>query len=196
MLSKKAKNNLSLKKLEEINIKFVNKEIDFLNCEIEYYECIKSLLNSKVVMEMREYMHHGETSCFEHCVNVSYANYKVCKLLGLDYRSAARAGLLHDLFLYDWHKDESRKMLEKHGFTHSKTALKNAKKNFYLNAKEKDMILKHMWPLNIALPLYKESYIITFTDKFCCIMEVVNAFNYKNKAVNVKNAILRYITNS
>jgi uncharacterized protein len=196
MSSKKIKNNLALKQSEKINIKFVNKDIDFLNCENEYYKCIESLLNSKVVMEMQEYMHHGETSCFEHCVNVSYANYKVCKLLKLDYKSAARAGILHDLFLYDWHKDESRNMLEKHGFTHSRIALKNAKKNFYLNDKEKDMILKHMWPLNITLPQYKESYIIAFTDKFCCIMEVVSAFNYKIKGINVKKAILKYITNN
>ena len=36
---------------------------------------------------------------------------------------------------------------------------------------EKDIILKHMWPLNIELPKYKETCVIVFTDKICCIKE-------------------------
>ncbi len=139
--------------------------------EPEYYRCIKDLIESEVVLQMKKYIHHGNTSCFEHCLNVSYMNYKICKWLNLDYRSAARAGLLHDLFLYDWHLKHSKKILEKHGFTHSKIALFNAQKYFNLNNLEKDIILKHMWPLNIELPKYKETCVIVLTDKICCIKE-------------------------
>jgi len=31
----------------------------------------------------------------------------ICKKYNLDYASAARAGMVHDLFLYDWRKREN-----------------------------------------------------------------------------------------
>ena len=49
---------------------------------------------------MKKYKQHYETSTFDHCYMVSYYCYKVCKKLKLDYKSAARAGMLHDFFLY------------------------------------------------------------------------------------------------
>jgi uncharacterized protein len=94
----------------------------------------------------------------------------VCRYLGLDYCSAARGGLLHDFFLYDWHITKQQKGL--HGFTHPYTALKNANRFFNLNDLEKDIIVKHMWPLTIRLPKYKETLIVVLVDKYCAIMEI------------------------
>ena len=70
----------------------------------EFYDCIGDIIAHPVVQQMKQYPHHCGTSCFRHCLNVSYYNYQICRLLGLDARSAARAGMLHDLFLYDWRK--------------------------------------------------------------------------------------------
>ena len=88
------------------------------------------------VQEMKKYKQHYETSTFDHCYMVSYYCYKVCKKLKLDYKSAARAGMLHDFFLYDWRIKNGRKGL--HAFTHGKTACKNASELFELSEKEKD----------------------------------------------------------
>ena len=78
--------------------------------------------------------------------------------------------MLHDLFLYDWRKRENgRKGL--HAFTHPKSAYENASNLFDLNEKESDIILKHMWPVTIKLPKYKESYILTLVDKYCAMNE-------------------------
>ncbi|MBR3673555.1 MAG: HDIG domain-containing protein [Clostridia bacterium] len=119
---------------------------------------------------MKEFRQHYDTSCFEHCKNVAFISYKICKKLNLDYKSAARAGMLHDLFLYDWRKrQDGRKGL--HAFTHPRTALENSKKIFELNEKEEDIILKHMWPLTVKLPKYSESYIVTIADKYCALGE-------------------------
>lgn len=126
-------------------------------------------------------MHHGDVNCLEHCLNVSIMNYKLCKFLGMDYKSCARAGILHDFFLYDWHKRKSQKFFKKHGFLHSKISLENAKKYFILNDIEEDMILKHMWPLNIELPKYKETYIIIITDKIVCISEIIKSIKFLNR---------------
>jgi uncharacterized protein len=51
-------------------------------------------------------------------------------------------------------------------------ACENAKKITELNALECDIIIKHMWLATVALPKYKESYIVTFVDKFCAVKEV------------------------
>lgn len=69
----------------------------------EYLDCVWDLLLNPAVRRMNQYVQHGSTTCLRHCLNVSYRSYCACRRLGLNYRSAARAGLLHDLFLYDWH---------------------------------------------------------------------------------------------
>ena len=141
----------------------------------EFQEIIKDMVSNDTVLEMKNYRQHYDTSCFDHCLNVAYYSYLVCKKLGLDYKSISRAGLVHDLFLYDWRvKQENRKGF--HAFTHPRIAFENANKLFDLNDKEKDIILKHMWPLTLKLPKYKESYIIGFIDKYCAIKESVTAW--------------------
>lgn len=159
---------------------FYNLQVSDIICkDEEYFELVNDIITNKYVLSMKDYMQHGNTSCFDHSLNVSYYSYLLCKRFNLDAKSAARAGLLHDLFLYDWHtstlsKDSSLK--KKHAFYHPYIALKNANKYFRLNKKEKDIIVKHMWPITIVPPKYKESYIIVLIDKLCCITESLNIF--------------------
>ena len=62
----------------------------------EFYGCIRDLLADESVERLKEYSHHLGTSRFQHCLNVSYYNFLICRKLGLNARSGARAGLLHD----------------------------------------------------------------------------------------------------
>ena len=104
----------------------------------EYIEIISELLKNEKVLKMKQYRQHHNISCFDHCLFVSYNTYLICKKHRLDYISAARAGLLHDLFLYDWRKRENgRKGL--HAFTHPKEALRQALTITELNDKEQDI---------------------------------------------------------
>lgn len=148
-------------------------ELNEKNCDNGYYWCVKDLLESDVVSSMNQFTHHGNTTCFQHCLNVSYYNYRVCKALGLNARSAARAGLLHDLFLYDWHTTKMPKGEALHGFSHPQKALNNAKQYFDLDACEQDIILKHMFPLTLTMPKYRETVVITIVDKYCGVLEVI-----------------------
>ena len=146
----------------------------------EFEDIISDLVKNETVLLMKNYRQHYDTSCFEHCKNVAYYSYLICKKFNLDYISVARAGMLHDLFLYDWRsRIDNRKGL--HAFTHPKTALKNASSLFNLNDKESDIILKHMWPLTISLPRYIESYIVTLVDKYCALEESIKAYQTKYK---------------
>lgn len=139
-----------------------------------YYLLVSDLLENETVLKMKEFTHHGDTSCFQHCLNVSYYNYKICRFFSWNTRAAARAGLLHDLFLYDWHTYKPEKGERLHGFSHAGTALKNASENFYISDIERDIIEKHMFPLNItAVPRYKETAVIVIVDKYCGLLETV-----------------------
>lgn len=147
-----------------------------------FISIISDIIENNTVKQMHDFKQHYETTCFEHCLVASYYCYLLCKKFNLDYISCSRAAMVHDLFLYDWRKRQNgRKGL--HAFTHPQTAYDNASKLFDLNEKEKDIIVKHMWPVTLALPKYKESYILTLVDKYCALnesyQEIFNRFCQK-----------------
>ena len=82
-------------------------------------------------------------------------------------RALVRGSLLHDFFLYDWHIPEKGRKL--HAWNHASVAYENAKKEFELGKIEKDIILKHMFPINISLPKYRESLIVSVADKILTV---------------------------
>ncbi len=143
---------------------------------MEFTNIMNELMDNEAVRELKDYTHHGNTNCFRHSMHVSYFNYKICKKLGLDAKAGAKAGMLHDLFLYDWHDREIKLGESLHGFDHPYIALKNARKNFKLTRKEEDIIEKHMFPLTPRFPKYKETMVIILTDKFCSVCEVMDRF--------------------
>ena len=152
-----------------------------INC-IEFNDIISDIVTNPVVMDMKKFYQHYDCTCFDHCLSVAFYSYLICKKLKLDYKSMARAAMLHDLFLYDWRvRQPDRKGF--HAFKHPYVAYKNASSLFDINDKEKDIILKHMWPLTIIPPKYLESYIITLVDKFCALQE---AYNYYSKRAIAK----------
>lgn len=162
--------------IEWIKLKW-NLKADFYN-EMEYEKCVKDLIRHEMVLSMKRFIQHGDINCLEHSLYVSYTSFLICRQLGLDYRSAARGGLLHDFFLYDWHMEKPYRGL--HGFSHPAVALKNAEKYFRLIEVEKDIIQKHMWPLTMRLPRYKETVVVLLADKYCAMMEIVNWSSRKN----------------
>ena len=129
-----------------------------------YIAEVEDILANDAFRSMENYIQHGTTTCRDHCVWVSYRSYFACRKLGWNSRAAARAGLLHDLFLYDWH-DKEIPWVEIHGFTHPRKAYENARRIFPLTRREKDLILKHMWPLTVVPPRYKEAYVLMHFDR-------------------------------
>lgn len=157
---------------------------------IEFLDIVKDLLENTTVKQMRNYRQHYNSNCYNHCLEVAYWSYLICKKFNLDYVSAARAGVLHDLFLYDWRHSKKRLHLKRfHAFIHPQIALENALKLTALNNKEKDIILKHMWPVNFFhFPKYKESFIVTITDK----LSALKAFHDYYEDLLINNKFYRY----
>ena len=141
--------------------------------QTDYYTVVSDLLDMEEVKALGEFRHHIMTTRLQHCLNVSYYNYKLCHLLHLDAESAARAGLLHDLYHYDTAKYHKEGHPIKHSAFHPMTALENAGQLLELNDKERDMIVNHMFPVTPALPKYAETYVITLVDKYCAVIEFV-----------------------
>ena len=139
---------------------------------VEFFNIIEDIISNDTVKQMKNYRQHCNTSCYKHCMQVAYFTYMACKKMKLDYISATRAAMLHDLFLYDWRKKyRNIDISGLHAFVHPRIALENASEIFELNDIEKDIILKHMWPVTLSFPRYKESYIVTIMDKYSACLE-------------------------
>ena len=141
-----------------------------------YNSCVSDLLALKEVQSLASFPQHLEIDRLTHVRTVSYMSYRICTDLGLDSRAAARGGLLHDLYYYDW-KDASDVAGNDgishrfHGYKHPYFARKNAKRIVELTPKEENIIVRHMWPFTPIPPKYREGYIITLCDKYAATRE-------------------------
>ena len=185
IMNKELNNDILRKQI----IKKLNEEkwLDGKEClnDKRYMECVYDIMNNEKFKEMNNYIQHGTTTTLEHCISVSYISYKICKYYNFDYISAARGGLLHDLFLYNWHTHCKETGKNIHGLTQPRTALNNAKKYFDLNDVERDIILKHMWPLTVIPPKHMEGYVVMYADKYCGFIETIE---------RIKNNMMRFDT--
>lgn len=146
---------------------------------LEFNQIVYDIVNNSNVKALKEHMQHMNTSRFEHCKRVAYYTYLICKKWKLDYISAARGAMLHDFYFYDWRNKHVEGQKKFHAMRHPDIALTNALDLFELNDLEKDIIKKHMWPVTFILPAYKESFIVTFVDKYCATIEFFKFFKCK-----------------
>lgn len=143
------------------------------NPRAAYAACVADLLADSAVQSMRRLPQHAPgVSCFHHCVLVSYTSFRICRALGLDARAAARGGLLHDLYLYNWRDRPVRASL-RHLFTHPAAALRNAMDRFLLDWREADIIRSHMFPLTPTRAYHCwEALVVSTMDKLCAAAEL------------------------
>ena len=138
-----------------------------------YLAEVNDILDHPAVRSMEALPQHATgLSCFHHSVLVSYWSWRLARALGLDASAAARGGLLHDLYLYDWTSQRAPNG-KWHGTEHPKEALRNASALFALSEKERDIIVKHMWPLTLVPYRYWESLVVSCVDKACAIAELL-----------------------
>lgn len=128
------------------------------------------ILHSVGMQEEKLFIQHRLSNTFSHSLNVANTSVRIAKCLNMkvDTRALVRGALLHDYFLYDCHSENNK---HNHIRTHAKTALANANRDFNIGPIEKDIIARHMFPINIKLPRYKESFIVSVADKICAIRE-------------------------
>jgi len=156
----------------------VKKETDYA----KFNEIADKIIHTEKYESMKNYIAHSDITTYEHSVLVAKSayNYAVNHKVKCDIESLVRGALLHDYFLYDWHKNPKFTF---HGFKHAKIAMKNAERDYGLNDKEKNIILSHMFPLNLfSFPKCREAWIVTMADKKSAITETMRKYKkgYKN----------------
>ncbi len=141
----------------------------------EMYAILSDIRSEEIVNEMKHYIHHGNVTIYEHCEHVARLCYDMNRSLKLnsDLRVLLVGAMLHDFYLYDWHRvdDGSHRL---HGYRHAATACRNAKKYFDIDDKIYQVIYSHMWPLNLGrIPQSKEAWILCLSDKCVSLYETL-----------------------
>ena len=124
----------------------------------------------------RGYIQHGDVTVYAHVLSVARASMRMADALerrgvALDRSSLLRGALLHDYFLYDWHDPDPSHRL--HGFRHPFFALERAEEEFDLPPRERNIIVRHMFPLVPVPPTCREAWIVCLADKWCALRETV-----------------------
>lgn len=134
------------------------------------------ILQSENFRKNRTYIQHGDMTVNDHVLSVARCSIALDDFLHAKSRrrELVRGALLHDYFLYDWHKPDKEHPHRLHGFYHPGTALRNALKEYELTDRERDIIKKHMWPLTVVPPTCREAWIVTTADKWCSLLETLH----------------------
>ena len=146
--------------------------------DLQYMSIVNNILDNEEFMKIKKIEHHG-ISRYDHSLKVSYYSYKIAKILHLDYEQTAVGGLLHDFFLSPENRTQKERM--KSVFTHPKQAVEMARTQFELTKKEEDMIRSHMFPINLSVPKYAESWIVSMVDKCVATNEFAIKFRFRLK---------------
>ena len=161
--------------------------------DTKYLKLVKDILDNEEFSKMACVKHHNSNR-LDHSLKVSYYSYNIAKKLHLHYKSVARGGLLHDFFLertVDYKKVKDKVKLYTGG--HPKKAVNNAKKVFDINIMEEDIIRSHMFPIDIKVPKYAESWVVSTVDKAVSIFEFSKKFGHK--FIYVSNLALLFFIN-
>ena len=137
-----------------------------------YLDIVDDILKNKDFLKLDGITHH-KANRMTHVIRVSYYSYLITKFFKLDYVSTARAGLLHDFFYEDNNKLNFKDKINSI-VNHPKKSLINSKNHFKINELEEDIILSHMFPINLRVPKYLESWIVDIIDDIASIYEVFN----------------------
>jgi uncharacterized protein len=156
----------------------------------DWFEIVEDILRNDEFQKRKLFIHHHDLSVWDHSIFVSFRSYVLAGVFHCDQRVCAIAGLLHDFYPLAWQYNEELAKLDngkymerlkrkeplfkKHGFTHGAEAAENYIK-FFPELEDKkitDSIRKHMFPLTIKPPKYKEGFIITLVDKANTVHEL------------------------
>ena len=143
----------------------------------KFYTELERLCRTPEISILKSFTQHKGTPTFVHCRNVAVYSFHLAEKLGwkIDEISLAKGAMLHDYYLYTVADRQRETGLSdfRHGRTHPRLALDNAKAVFYLTQKEQNMIRSHMWPLTLFhMPMSKEAWLISMADKYCAVREI------------------------
>lgn len=173
-----------------------------------FNKIIKEIKYSKFMQETKNFKHHGgSNNIYIHCLKTAYCVYIICLILHLRptiIKSAVIAALLHDIFGYDWtnakldknqewKKEKGFNKIKKlHAFNHGIESVNNVSQYVSLTERQKDAIIKHMFPLYPIPPRYIEGWLLTITDKIIATQECLATPFYYLSHFNLQQIKLKF----
>ncbi len=145
--------------------------------EMQKHPEILEIMEHHSFLSLKNIRHHGRLNCYGHTVSVAEKSYRLARVLRQNPVLAARAALLHDLYLYDLRTEGPGF----HIFRHPKISLVNAKKYFNVSKIEHDAILRHMFPLTPVPPRYAVSIIVSIVDKYAAVLDYAKCIRFMFK---------------
>ena len=135
----------------------------------EFDEIVKDIINNEVFLDLKNYKHHGITR-YEHCLRVGKMTYRIAKKHKLRYIEATRAAVLHDCFFIRYQEINIINKI-KTIIIHPRLVINEQSERFNINKFEQKMILSHMFPVGIHIPLSFEAWVLNYVDHVASIYE-------------------------
>ncbi|GAB6390921.1 MAG: HD domain-containing protein [Treponematales bacterium] len=134
-------------------------------------EYARDIVSHELFLRGKTVYSHGAVTIYEHSVNVAELAFSMVEdKPAYDKRCVARAGLLHDFFLYEWHIWGWRYI--RHGWAHPAIAAAKAREVFGISDREFSCIRTHMWPWTLFHPpRCREGWVISLADKIVAVKE-------------------------
>lgn len=143
----------------------------------------QTFLHDEKIQQMKEIPMHRGSNCYEHCFKVARKGIRHALKYhkkGINLELVLIGAILHDYYLYDWRKDKSKR--KRHGSDHPFIAANNAKRDFDISDPVREIIERHMWPINLnKWPDTTEARIVSVSDKAVTIGEALTSKAYKKK---------------
>lgn len=136
-----------------------------------FSETVRDLDALPEVQQLRRMHHHRNVNRYDHSVRVALWSFRLARQLGWDARACARAGMLHDLFLYDKYTGKPEGWKGPLVLTHPEDAERLAEHLVELSPMEKNIILSHMWPATRHWPHYREAWLVSMVDKVIAVRD-------------------------
>ena len=150
--------------------------------KLELEELYQYFLNNEKIKKMNDIQLHRGSSCYIHSFRVAKRAIQIALSSNRKYnlKNVLIGAILHDYYLYDWRTNKA--LLKKHGRRHPFVANENAKKDFDISPEVSEIILSHMWPLNLRyFPYSKEAKLVNYVDDITATKEALTSRRYKKK---------------
>ncbi|MGN1372377.1 MAG: hypothetical protein ACI4XM_08915 [Candidatus Coprovivens sp.] len=185
-------------------IKYIDPSIVLNPLFDEWFLYVEDILLSDEFQKRKLFMHHYNLSVWDHSILVSFNSFLAAKYFNASARVCAIAGLLHDFYTQAWIYNEElakidngkylsefyvkKPLFKMHAFVHGDDAASNALKYFpeLVNDRILNSIKRHMFPVTIIPPKYKEGFLITSIDKLNSVRELPSP---KVMTIKIKNKI-------
>lgn len=123
--------------------------------------CIQDIVTNEQFNKLKTELHHGITR-YDHAYSVAKWTHIIGKIFKMKNNvNTTRAALLHDFYVNDDLTGNGAQRLGRH----PEVALENSLKYYELDNIQKDIIKSHMFPCNLTVPKYKESWLVSMIDK-------------------------------